>query len=78
MPTVGTSLSQLKCKSIDPPIIFDNTHNIFLWKYELSLQSKQTAMSAPSPNKHSEIIIEMYITCITTIYRKTGVGVELE
>ena len=42
----GTLLSQLKCKIISLPI---NTHNIVVWKYELSLQSKQTAMSAPSP-----------------------------
>ena len=32
MATAGTSLSKLKCKSIFPPIIFENTHYIFVVK----------------------------------------------
>ena len=46
----GTSLSQLKCKSIHPSNIFDNTHNIVVLKCELSLQSKHTARLPSIPN----------------------------
>ena len=37
--------------SINPHINTHNMHKIVVWKYELSLQSKHTKMSAPSPDK---------------------------